>query len=67
VKIDDAKSVVIWMEGKYRQPYPRIDCAFITVNGEHPDLGIATGQLTIEVDGKRYSGESMILLKEVKP
>jgi hypothetical protein len=55
------------MEGKYRQPYPRIDCAFITVNGEHPDLGIATGQLTIEVDGKRYSGESMILLKEVKP
>lgn len=63
MKIDGHKKVEIYMEGKYRQPYPVVDSE-ITVDGDKADFVIATGQFRIEIDGVMYSGESLICMNK---
>jgi hypothetical protein len=63
VKITGHKNVVVWMEAKYRQPFPVVKSQ-ITVDGRMADFVISTGEYRIEIDGKTYSGESLIVMAE---
>jgi len=55
IKIDGHKKVEVYLEGKYRQPYPVVESA---------DFVIATGKTRIEIDGVMYSGEILICMNK---
>lgn len=63
MKISGHKNVEVWMEAKYRQPFPEVDSE-ILVDGKKADFVISTGEYRIEIDGKTYSGESLIVMAE---
>lgn len=63
MKIDGHKKVEVYLEGKYRQPYPVVESK-ITVDGNDVDFAIATGQMRIEIDGVMYSGEMLICMNK---
>ncbi len=50
-------------EAKFRSPYPVVKNE-IVVDGVKADFVIATGECRYTIDGKSYSGEVLICLRE---
>ena len=65
ITLSDGTRVNIVMEGKYRRREKVVPNTIVVDNQEVP-LAWAEGMLTVEVNGKRYSGERIVVLAPSK-
>jgi hypothetical protein len=65
MKVEGLGKIEIDLEGKYRQPYPAVDSK-ITVDEIVADLVISTGQIVLTVDGQKYGGELLYILRKME-